>query len=59
MVDGEFSTSSVRTPGAASQLRIDSRRGREYINGVDWETLSKNANAIRNGLNLEQVTNSW
>jgi hypothetical protein len=31
----------------------------EYINGLDWETLAANRDAIRASLNLEQVTNSW
>lgn len=61
MVDGEFFEELRANPReAASQLRIDlTDADVEYINGVDWETLSDNAEAIRNGLNLEQVTNSW
>ena len=61
MVDGEFFDQLRENPReAASQLRIDlTDADVEYINGVAWETLSENAEAIRNGLNLEQVTNSW
>ena len=61
MVDGEFFDELRANPReAASQLRIDlTDADVEYINGVDWETLGENAEAIRNGLNLEQVTNSW
>ena len=61
MVDGEFFDKLRENPKeAASQLRIDlTEADVTYINGVDWETLSDNAEPIRNGLNLEQVTNSW
>jgi hypothetical protein len=61
MVDGEFFEQLHDDPReAASQLRIDlTDADVEYINGVDWQTLSENAESIRNGLNLEQVTNSW
>ena len=61
MVDGEFFDQLRENPRkAASQLRIDlTDTDVAYINGVDWGTLEQNAEAIRNGLNLEQVTNSW
>jgi hypothetical protein len=61
MVDGDFFEQLRENPReAASQLRIDlTDADVEYINGVDWETLGENAEAIREGLHLEQVTNSW
>ena len=61
LVDAEFFDQLRENPReAASQLRIDlTDDDVKYINGVDWVTLNKNADAIRNGLNLEQVTNSW
>jgi hypothetical protein len=62
MVDGDFySRLRVDARGAAAELHIAlTDEDVDYIqNQVEWDRLDERADAIREALHLELVTNSW